>query len=327
MIRHFFFTLSVILAVNAKAENVYYLHEISRCEISLFENREFKAVADNRFINVVLDVRKLSKNPEYVVFKYDKQIFVTHESCVVNVDKNKINNDLQGNEFKKKPREFSEREKFNLNKYFVEIDFGSMKLNDESAVADYNEVFPSNSNTNPTEWGQAEDSSYSSGKLLSLGFGIRSNQTNFLALKLRMFSGKKSDVLDLTDINTDISQRGTWSYEDSFKNLYLGYKFIFLDYSAWKPFVGAYVGASQMTSNLSDGVSSYELSSISIAALIEAGFEYHLNYHWGIGASLGYEHMGKRSLNFKDETSGTNFKSNMSYSNQYLTFGLKYYFK
>lgn len=315
------------MATNASAESVYYLHELSRCEVSLYENREFKAVDDQQFVKVVLDVKKLTKSPEYVVFKYNKQIFVTPESCVMSVDTTKISNDLQGNEFKKKPREMSEREKFNGNKYFAEIDFGSMAVADESAVADYNEVFPSTSTTNPTTWGKAEDSSYSAGKLISLGFGLRSDNISFFAIKLRLLSGKKSDALDLTDLNTSISQRGNWTYEDSFKNLYMGYKFIFLDYSAWKPVIAAYVGPSFMTSTLSDGSTSYELSSLGIGALVEAGLEYHLNSHWGLGANIGYEYLGKRNMTFKDESSGTNFKTNMSYSNQYYTFGLKYYFR
>lgn len=328
MIRYYLLLLAIVMAVNARAENVYYLHELSRCEVSLFENKEFKAADGRQFANVILDARSPAKNPDYVVFKFHNQIFVTRESCVMNVDKTKINNDLQGNEFKKKPRDMSEGEKFKSYKYFAEIDFGSMKVSDEGPVAsDYNEVFPSTSATNPTSWGKAENSSYSSGSLLSLGFGLRSNQTSFLAFKLRLSSGKKSDALDLTDLNTSISERGTWVYEDSFKNFYVGYKFIFLDDSAWKPVVAAYIGASHMSSTLSDSASSYELSSLGIAALIEAGIEYHLNSHWGVGMNLGYEYLGKRSLQFQDESSGTNFKSNMSYSNQYFTLGLKYYFK
>lgn len=327
MTRNYFYLFFALFAANARAESVYYLHELTRCEVRMVENKEFKVIDGNSFVKVVLEAKKLPKNPDYVVFKYNNQVFVTSESCVMSVDKNKINNDLRGNEFKKKPRELTQREKFNANKYFVEVDFGSTKLTDSSGVGDYNEIFPSTSTTNPTEWGKAEESDYSSGKLLSLGFGIRSNQNRFLALKLRMLSGKKSDAVDLIDINTSISERGTWTYEDSFNNLYLGYKFIFLDYSAWKPVIGTYVGVSQMTSTLSDGEASYELSSLGIAALVEAGIEYHLNYHWGFGAVLGYEYLGKRSMTFKDETVGTNFKTTMSYSNQYFTLGLKYYFR
>lgn len=327
MIRNYLFLFFALISANARAESAYYLHELAQCEVRLVENKEFKAIDGKQFIKVVLEVKKLPRNPEFVVFKYNNQVFVTSESCVMSVDKNKINNDLRGNEFKKKSRQLTPREEFNANKYFAEIDFGSANLADTSGVADYNEVFPSTSTTNPTEWGKAEESHYSSGKLLSLGFGIRSNQNRFLTLKLRMLSGKKSDTVDLIDVNTSISERGTWTYEDSFNNLYLGYKFIFLDYSAWKPVIGTYIGASHMTSTLSDGEASYELSSLGIAALVEAGIEYHFNYHWGLGAVLGYEYLGKKSMTFKDETSGKNFKTDMSYSNQYFTFGLKYYFR
>lgn len=311
----------------ARSESVYYLHELGRCEISLYENRELKPVDNGPFTRVILNVRNLPKNHEYVAFKYNNQIYVTPETCVMSVDRNKINNNLQGNEFKKKPRELSEREKFNANKYFAEIDFGTVNLSDTSAVADYNTVFSSTSTTNPTEWGSANESAYSPDSLLSLAIGVRVDQDRFLALKLRMFNGKKSDELDLVDINTSISQKGTWTYEDSFKNLYLGYKFIFLDYSAWKPVFGVYIGVSQMSSTLSDGLSTYELTSLGIAALAEAGLEYHFNAHWGVGGTLGYEYLGKRNMKFENASTGTNFKSNMSYSNQYFNFGLKYYFK
>lgn len=328
MIRYFLTTLVVvILSSYAKAESVYYLHELSRCEVSLYEKGELKVVDGRQFSKMVLDARSLVKNPDKKVFKVNGKIYVTHESCVMSTDKNKISNELTGKEYYKKPREMSEKEKFNTYKYFAEIEFGSMGIADENAVADYNEVFPSTSTTNPTSWGTAENSTYSAGKLLSLGFGFRNNSTRFLAFKLRLLNGKKSDAVDLTDLNTSISQRGTWAYEDSFKNFYAGYKFIFLDYSAWKPILGAYLGLSHMSSTLTDGDSSYELSSLGIAALVEAGVEYHLNSHWGLGASLGYEYLGKRSMKFSDENSGTNFKTNMSYSNQYFTFGLKYYFK
>lgn len=322
--------LTTFVAGYARADNVYYLYELGRCEVSLYENKELKIVDGKQFERSILNVQKLARNPDHVVFKINNKIYVTHETCVMSTDKKKISNELQGNEFKKQPREMSEKEKFNTYKYFAEFDFGHMKVADEGAVAsDYNAVLPSTSVSHPTSWGKADDSSYSSGTLLSLGFGIRSAHTKirFLAFKLRFLSGKKSDALDLTDLNTSISQRGTWTYEDSFKNFYVGYKLIFRDYSAWKPVLAAYIGAGHMSTTLSDGLTSYELNSLGVAALLEAGLEYHLNSHWGVATILGYEYLGSRNMKFSDDNSGVNFKTNMSYSNQYFTFGLKYYFK
>ena len=81
-----------------------------------------------------------------------------------------------------------------------------------------------------------------------------------------------------------------------------------------------------MTSVVSDGNVSADLSSLSPAALAEVGVEYHLNQHFGIGANLGFEYLGNRNFKFSDESLGKNFKSKMSYNNQYLSLGLKLYF-
>jgi len=320
----FIFTLFII--TNAKAGSSFYLYELSRCTVALYENKEFKVVDSAPFVKIPLEVRKLSRNPEYVIFKHNKQIFLTHESCVMSAD-TKNNNALTGNESAKQFREKTEKEKFDASKYFIELDVGVMAVSDKSAVVDYNDVFPSSSATSPTAWGKGEESAYSPGPLLSLGFGVKSKQNRFLAFKLRMLSGKKSDAVDLIDLNTSISQKGAWAYEDTFKNFYVGYKFLFMDYFPWRPVLGVYLGASYMSSTLSDGDSSFQLSSLGPAVLAEAGGEYQLDSHWALGGSLGFEYLGKRSMTFEDESSGTNFKSNMSYTNQYFTVGLKYYFR
>lgn len=323
----YLFIFTLFIFTNAIAGSSFYLHELSSCTVALYENKEFKIVDSGAFVKVPLEVSKLSKNPEYVIFKHNNQVFLTHESCVMSVDKKKINNDLMGNESAKQLREKTEKEKFEANKYFIELDVGVMAISDESAVADYNDVFPSNSSTSPTAWGKSEESAYSTGPLLSLGFGVKSKKNRFLAFKLRMLSGKKSDAVDLIDLNTSISQKGAWAYEDTFKNFYVGYKFIFLNYFPWKPVLGVYLGASYMNSTLSDGDSFYQLSSLGPAALAEAGAEYQFDSHWALSGNLGFEYLGKRSMTFEDESSGTNFKSVMSYTNQYLIIGLKYYFR
>lgn len=328
MIRFLLIALGATLSINALAEDSYYLHELSRCEVSVFENKQLKVVDGKMFAKRVLEVRKLTKNPDHVVFKVNNQMYVTRESCVMSTDQSKITNNLQGNEYVKRPSELSAKEKFNLNKYFAEIDFGSVSvLDDGPVISDYNEVFPSSSSTNPTSWGKAEDSSYNPGKLISVGFGVRTSPTSFLAFKFRSFDGRKSDALDLVDVNTSLSQRGTWVYADEFKNFYIGYKFIFLDYSAWKPTFAAYIGGSYISSTMSDGNESHEMTSLGLSAMVEIGIEYHLNAHWGVGTNLGYEYLGKRSMKFSDESTGNDFKSNLDYSNQYLSVGLKYYFK
>ena len=320
------FSLMLIMTAKVFADEVYFLDKMPDCSIQMYQNSRLKSVDSTKFINIILNVKQLPKNPQFVAFKYDNSIFVTKEVCVVSTNKNTIDNHLVGNEYQRKNPVVSEKDKFNSYKYFFEIESGFINVLDSGPVgSDYNEIMP-NSSTNPTVWGQAGDSDYTAGALVSLGFGFRSNKQRFLAFKLRLINGTKADPISLIDVNTNLEEQGQWTYEDSFQNFYGGYKFIFRDYSAWKPILAAYVGLSRMNSKMSDGSETYELSSLGLAALFEAGIEYHLNSHVGLGANLGFEYLGKRSMKFADESMGSEFKTNMSYNNQYLSFGVKYYF-
>jgi len=316
-----------LYSANILADDVYYLNNLSYCQIQMYQDKALVPVSDKRFINVLLKVKKLPRNPSMVAFKSGDRIYVTQEICVMSAGNKKIDNGLTGNEYRKRPQDYSTQDKFNGYKYFAEIDLGTFNVNTKSPVAsDYNEVFPS-SETNPTFWSEPAKSSYKAGSLISLGGGIRSSKSAFLAFKLRLLSGKKTDSLSLMDVNTSAVQTGEWEYQDSFKNIYAGYKFMYMGYERWKPVAAGYLGLSYMTSTLSDGASSYELSSLGVAAMIELGMEYQLNSHWTIGALLGYEHLGQRSLSFSDKDSGVDFKTNMNYTNKFLTIGAKYYFK
>lgn len=263
-----------------------------------------------------------------VAFKKDERIYVTKESCVVNADSRKIKNRLNGYEFKKEARQYTEQEKFNANKYYLEAEIGSMKVLDQGAyISDYNAVFPTSGSGNPVVWGSASESSYKAQTPISLGFGFKTATERFVAFKFRMLGGTKTDTLSLTDVNTGISQTGSWTYEDSIKNFYAGYKFLF-DYGIWKPMVAVYLGASLMTTTMTDDNSTYELqAAIAPAALLEAGMEYHINAHWAMAGIAGLEYMGAKSLKFSDSASGSDFKTGMSYNNYYLAMGVKYYFK
>ncbi len=327
MMKSFITAFILFISANAYAENVYFLNNLKDCTIARFEEGVITRVETRPFINKILNVHTLPKNPSYVVFKIDEKIYITTELCVVSSEKKEIPNYVNGREnFKKTDIKLSEKEKFNSYKHFIEIEAGNFKIKDTHSVGEnYNSIFPSSSTTNPTEWGAAGTSSYQSTSLISIGFGFKFSEIQFLAFKIRLIKGQKADKLDLVDMNTGISETGTWVYKDSFKNFYAGFKYIFLDYSAWKPIIAGYLGFSAMNSELTDGSESFELSSFFPAALIEAGIEYHLNSHWGLGLNLGYEYLGKRTLKFSDNDQ--EIKTNMSYSNVYGTFGVKYYFK
>lgn len=319
-------TLMLVCTAKAFADDVYFLDKMPGCLIQKYSNSKFTTVDSAGFNNVILNVKKLPKNPQFVAFKFSNELYVTKEICVMSTNKEAIDNHLIGNEYKRKVQVVSEKDKFNSYKYFVEIESGFINMLDSSSVAsDYNEIMP-NSSTNPTVWGEPSDSDYTAGALVSLGFGFRNSHHSFIAFKLRVLNGVKSDPVSLIDVNTSLEEAGNWTYEDSFTNLYGGYKYIFRDYSAWKPILAAYLGVSKMNSTMSNGSDSYELSSFGLAALFEVGIEYHINSHVGIGANLGFEYLGNRTMKFADESNGSEFKTNVSYNNQYLSLGVKYYF-
>jgi hypothetical protein len=317
--------LVFVVTTNSQADEVYFLNKMSSCTIEMFKDKKLQTVSPIPFSNVVLNVRSIPSKPDYVAFKQNNIIFITKQICVVSTDVYNDDNHLMGNEYKKRV-EITEKDKFNSYKYFIEFDTGFINVLDNNSVGgDYNEIIPSDS-TNPTQWSEAASSDYKAASLISLGFGFKTYKNRFLAFKIRLLNGTKSDALDLVDLNTSLSEPGAWTYEDTFKNFYGGYKFIFRDYSEWKPILAVYLGVSQMNSTMSDGDVHYELSSIGIAALVEAGIEYHINSNVGLGMNLGLEYLGNRSMKFVDKTSGNEFKTKMSYTNQYLSLGIKYYF-
>jgi hypothetical protein len=323
-----YFTLLFVslTSTNVWAEAVYYLNNLSGCEIRQYQDKNLRRVDDAPFINKVLNVKQIPKNPKFVAFKFAGLIYITRETCVMDAQSKNVSNNLDGREYDKKKHK-SEADKLKSYKFFVEAETGLVNVSGKGAVADYNQAFPTQSSTNPTSWRAGNGSSYKATRLLSLGFGYRMAPDGFLAFKVRLINGKKSDEVTLTDLNTSISQSGVWAYEDSFKNFYGGYKFMFMENSAWKPIVAAYLGVSQMSSQLTDGVDSYQLSSFGLAALLEAGVEYHINSHFGLGGTFGFEYLGNRSMKFKEKTDGaTDFKTKLSYNNTYFSFGIKYYF-
>ncbi|MBY0415529.1 MAG: porin family protein, partial [Bdellovibrionales bacterium] len=319
-------SLMMFALASAFADEVYFLDNLQNCQIEMYKEKSLIPVNPKPFINVILNVKTVPKKPDYVAFKFRERIFVTRGICVIDASKKNLDNKLIGNEYQKKPHLLTEREKFNSYKYFVELDTGMVNVLSRNPVAaDYNAIMPNNS-SNPTVWEATGKSDYNSGSLISLGFGVRSNHERFVAFKIRLLSGKKSDPVGLYDQNTGLTQYGTWNYEDTFKNFYIGYKYIFRDFSAWKPTFGAYLGLSHMSSTLTEGAETFSLTSLGVAALIEGGIEYHLNSHWGLGAMLGFEYLGSRSMTFRSDTA-PKFKTDMSYNNQYLSLGVKYYFK
>lgn len=253
-----------------------------------------------------------------VAFKENNLIYISPAFCMIEKK--------QKEEIIPQVKKISDLDEFLSKEYFIEFEGGIFNVSDQNQVSrDYNETFPSTS-ANPTSWSKADKSKYKPGMLLSAGVGFRQTPTRFFMLKMKSLTGKKTDTLTLTDINSGLTETGDWIYSDSFLNLYAGYRFQFFPDSRWKPFLGGYLGLSKSTTKLTDNSVTYQLNSLGVALMAELGLEYLLGSTFSLSSSIGLEYLGSRNLKFEDSPDTQGIKTKMSYNNTYLAMGIKYYF-
>jgi hypothetical protein len=312
---------------NSQAQDSFFQKSDPQCFIQSFNEGKLNTVDAKTFYDHALKVKQLPRNPNMVAFKWEDVIYVTPKNCVTGNSAQVVSEKKGMTVVKARKIVTTDPLKLWLQKEnFIMIDFGKPMVADNNPVAsDYNEVFPEVT-TNPTTWGEAENSNYSTGISFSGTFGIRQTPSRFLAFKIRSFSGKKIDTLTLTDVNSGISQEGSWIYEDSFINLYGGFHFEFLPESYWKPTLSGFIGVSRATSTLTDNDVTYKLNSFGFALLAEVGIERILSESWAIGTTLGVEYLGPRSLKFEDTDEAQGFTSKMTYNNINVAMGVKYAF-
>lgn len=308
------------------AQDSFFQKSNSECFIQSFENGSLNDVDEKEFFDRALTIKQLPRNPNMVGFKWGDKIYVTPKNCVAEklVEANR-NDEVV---VLKERKNFSQDSLvlWSLKKTFIMIDFGKPVISDDSQVSDnYNETFP-NTSTNPVTWGKADKSEYSTGRSFSGTLGFRQTASRFLAFKIRSFTGKKIDSLTLTDVNTGLSQEGSWIYEDRFINLYGGFHFQFLPDSYWQPTFSGYLGISRATSTMTDNSETFKLNSIGFALMADVGIERIIFQSLSIGTSIGFEYLGPRNLKFEDNDQAQGFSTKMSYNNINLALGVKYAF-
>lgn len=328
-----FFTLTQVTAL---AGDSYFLDQKKDCNIKLFSGGKFSDIDSAAFIKRTLDIKTLKKNPGMVVFKIDGNVYVTSADCVesVNLDGDysavppvalAAPQSAQQDTVRVQPRP-AKRKAIPAKTTFFEFDVGTFSISDQNQVSrDYNETFPSET-TNPTTWSKAEKSKYKASLLLAAGFGFRQTERRSLVFKVRSLTGKKTDTLTLTDINSGLNQTGDWVYDDAFLNLYGGYRFHFFNSSQWRSTLSGYLGLSKTTTTLTDNSVTYNLSSLGLAVLLEGGVERMLGESFSLAGSIGFEFLGPRNLKFEEDVGTGKIKTKMSYNNTYLSLGIKYYF-
>jgi hypothetical protein len=307
------------------AKDFYFLDNDKTCAVKTVKEGKLQNVDVSVIPHLPLYPKILPRHPGIVAFKVDDTVYLAPDHCFISTDKDDLKKEVERKPYVKKPPP-SEVEKFRTQKYFFEVDLGTFSIGDKKAVSgDYNSVFPSQT-TNPTTWGAAGPSNYKASSLLNFSFGIKKDSEKYLMFKLRVLNGQKKDTLELTDVNSGLSEEGTWTYSDTFYNFYVGYRWLYLIESKWKPSAGIYLGLSMMKTSLTDSDVTVEGSSIGPAVLGELGLEYLFNARYGVGAHFGYEYLGKRSIKFKNTDEAQNFKTDLSYNNTYFSLGLKVYF-
>ena len=324
MVQRLTFIFTILISFHVKADDVYFQKDKKDCFIQSYKNGILNEVNEELFYDRVLNVKALPRNPHMVAFKKDETIYVTSKNCVADQE---MREEVQSIVAETKPEQINnELSSYAEKTMFVELQGGLFSNGDDSQVSrDYNETFPSTT-TNPTVWSKAGRGNYSEGPLVSLTVGFKQSPVRYFAFKLRSFSGTKTEDVTLTDVNSGLSETGSWEYKDSFLNLLAGYRFQFLPDSYWKPSIGAYLGLSRSSTSMTDNSVTYNLHALGAAFLAEAGLDYVLSESWAVGGFLGLEFLGARSLKFDGAESGTGIKTKMSYNHTYLTMGVKYAF-
>jgi hypothetical protein len=300
-------TLGLFYIGELSAQEFYLSQIASECPVQSFKDGKLESVNPSDFYNLPLTATKLKNNPKYSAFKVDRQVYVTPKKCLFRHIKTVPKPPLK------------------KDKYYVEFGTGLVWVFDQSQVpSDYNSLFPSKNISTPVKWSESDKTPYSSKSLFHLGFGMAATPSSYFAFKLRFFKGAKTDSVILTDINTGTTSIGNWKYNDLFINGYVGYKMFFDLKPSYKMLIAGYAGFSKYSSNLSDGTNKFELNSFLVPVfLLESGVEYRIETQVGLGATLGYEYLGKKSLKV---TGAENVKSKMSYSNTNATLAVKYYY-
>lgn len=365
MFKTLFFLVLLFPAYSfAQLQNTYYFTASLECYVKEHKLGELIPVSEKPFKGIGLKAVKLKRNPQFMAFKLSGKVYLAPSKCMTSQDYEipeelderafdvEQNNSSRRYEESSRPRERDYNEpsssssdfNFSRNKYYIELNGGAVNVGGEEATypnykkefdgirGDYDE---DGIDDGTIQTGKIKGSEYKAKSSFSLGFGWRSSDVQFYTFRVRKFSGSKSDIIPFV-YNFDNGDIGNgdfiYNFKDSYLEFLIGTKFLFLPSSSLKPFVSAFLGMSTMKSEFSQyGEKLLDLKSSGLALMLEGGFEYLFTSHVGLVSTIGYEYQGKRKFTIGDKVAGTEntyngFKSNMAYSNTYLTLGLIFYF-
>jgi hypothetical protein len=341
------FTVILALLVSSLstfANDYYTLRKNKKnCFVKAYKNKEFEDVPYKRFESLKILARPHKKDPTYMVFKVDNQIYITKYKCLEEYD---IVDEADLPDSKPEENHIATNSrvirtdlsglKFSEKKYFISLDYGMVSVGDKSPVMDYQDELEGSvlveDESSVFDIGKTPGSNYRASNMIGLSGGWRASENRFYSFKLKRFSGSKTDNIPLSLSNVD---QGVFriDYKDNFYSFLIGNKLIFLPNSKIKPFLSIHLGLSLIESTfrtisaINNSELNFRSSKFSIEA--ETGVEILLSDNFGLSMRLGYDYLGKRTFVIEgdqDEDVPRGFKSLMDYSNLYTTFGLITYF-
>lgn len=330
-----FLSIFFPLIVFAKSEDYSTLSEDKKCFVKRYKNKEFFGEDSKKFYRLRIWATPHHKNERYSIFKYNGQIYVTLTSCLNPVD---VSTDDFENLIDSAPTDFdkevskisnngyvSDELRFEENKYFLEIDGGSVSFNDKKQIFPYDKL-DGTVNGDVFDFKTPQKTTYKGGGSFSIGGGWKIGDGTFFALRFKNYTGSKKEIVPVTVNGTDAEAE--FKYKDKFSSLLIGTKFIFWDAYRFKPVLSIFAGANRISSTF-ESDTKLELESVGVSGMGELGFEYLFTSNIGISVMGGYEYLGARKfrLKKKDETLNEGFTSKMSYSNTFINLGLRIYFR
>lgn len=339
----FIFLILFLLPYCAYAEVDYFiLSKKKKCFVKSYHDKKFFDVDAKRFYSTKIFSRPHKKNDRYSVFKYKNQIYVTLTSCLNPMiiahgdydnlidsepDENYENLNKAATSYK-----LANGLQFNENKYYVELDAGTISISDKSPVnSDYNDL-DGTYGTDTLDFHKPLDSKYKAKSSFSIGAGYQLDEGRFLALKLKHFSGEKVDIVPVSITNLGINGESEFKYEDTFTSFLIGQKFFFWPHYQLKPVLSLFLGVNHITTEATlptEPEIKLNLESYGVSAMVEAGFEFLFTPNLGISLTGGYEYLGARTFKLKkeDEVVNEGYKSKLSYSNTFINGGIRIYFR
>lgn len=331
-----------LFCFRANAEEYFALKKKESCYVKSYVNKEFRDQRYKDFLGMKLLARPHKKNPEFMLFKLDGTIYVTKKRCLERVE---IDEDLEDLPDSKPEEDYSylnkvkshnlESLKFNENKYMIEIDAGTTLFSSKDQVySDYSDASFVIDGDSIDFDENATKSKYNGNNLISLTLGYKVSELTFLQLKLKRYSGTKTDEVGVRVNGTPVTNM-KFKYEDSFTSILFGGKFLFFENSKIKPSIGLLAGLSTIDSRVSYAIEGYsgrfdeKFRSPGLSAQVDIGIELFITDHISIGAAYGLEYLGTRTFRVvdkNDEVTNTGYKTKMSYTNTFATGGLKFYF-